>query len=43
MLIEEGNLHQKNVGISQLGAEKITFPPKPDRHTDRHTDEHLLL
>ncbi len=23
--------------ISQLGAEKITFPPKPDGHTDRHT------
>ena len=33
--------------ISQLGAEKITFPPKPDIHTDRHTyiqtDGHLLL
>ena len=24
--------------ISQLGAEKITFPPKPDGHTDIHTD-----
>ena len=37
MLIYEGNLH-KNIGaISQLGAEKITFPPKPDRQTDRRT------
>ena len=26
---------QKEIGaISQLGAEKITFPPKPDRLTD---------
>ncbi len=39
----------KKIGaISQLGAEKITFPPKPDRHTDIHThnrqtDGHLLL
>ena len=28
--------------LSQSGAEKITFPPKPDgqtyRHMDRHTD-----
>ena len=23
--------------ISQLGTEKITFPPKPDGHTDRRT------
>ncbi len=23
--------------ISQIGAEKITFPPKPDRHIYRHT------
>ncbi len=29
--------------ISQLEAEKITFPPKPDGHTDRQTDGHLLL
>ncbi len=29
----------KKIGaISQLGAEKITFPPKPDGHTDRQTD-----
>ena len=29
----------KKIGaISQLGAEKITFPPKPDGHTDRRTD-----
>ena len=32
------NLHKKNKAISQLGAEKITFPPKPDGHTYRHTD-----
>ena len=38
MLIYEGNLHKKKIGaISQLGAEKITFPPKPDRHTYIHT------
>ncbi len=37
MLIYEENLHKKIGVISQLGAEKITFPPKPDRHTDRHT------
>ncbi len=51
MLIHEGNLHKKIGAISQLGAEKITFPPKPDGHTDRHrdiqsdrhTDGHLLL
>ena len=24
--------------LSQLGAEKITFPPKPNGHTDRQTD-----
>ena len=38
---------QKIGEISQLGAEKITFPPKPDLHTDgptyRQTDGHLLL
>ncbi len=29
----------KKIGaISQLGAEKITFTPKPDGHTDRQTD-----
>ncbi len=38
----------KKIGaISQLGAEKITFPPKPNEHTDiqtdRQTDGHLLL
>ena len=47
MLIYEGNLHKKNGAISQLGAEKITFPPKPDRQTDIHTyrqtDGYLLL
>ncbi len=35
MLIYDGNLFG---AISQLGAEKITFPPKPDGHTDRYTD-----
>ncbi len=29
---------QKIGAISQLGAEKITFPPKPDGHTVRQTD-----
>ena len=38
MLIYEGNLHKKIGAISQLGAEKITFPPKPDRQTDIHTE-----
>ena len=37
MLIYEGNLHKKIGAISQLGAEKITFPPKPDGHTDIQT------
>ncbi len=28
----------KTIGaISQLGIKKITFPPKPDGHTDRQT------
>ena len=38
---------KKNGAISQLEAEKITFPSKPDGQTylqtDRHTDGHLLL
>ena len=38
MLIYEGNLHKKIGAISQLGAEKITFPLKPDGHTDIQTD-----
>ena len=29
-----GTCTKKNVAISQLGAEKITFPSKPDRRTD---------
>ena len=33
---------QKMRALSYIGAEKITFPPKPDRqtyiHTDRRTD-----
>ena len=48
MLIYKGESAQKEIGaISQLGAEKITFPPKPDGQiylqTDRQTDGHLLL
>ena len=32
---------QNKIGaISQLGAEKITFPPKPDRQTYRHAYIH---
>ncbi len=38
MLIYEGNLHKKIGAISQLGAEKITFPPKPDGHTYSQTN-----
>ncbi len=37
MLIFGGICTKKIGAISQLGAEKITFPPKPDGHTDRHT------
>ena len=34
-----GESAQKEIGaISQLGAEKITFPPKSDIRTDGHTD-----
>ena len=40
MLIYERNLPKKNGAISQLGAEKIVFLPKPDEHTDRVTDGH---
>ncbi len=28
---------QKMRALSYIGAEKITYPPKPDRQTDRHT------
>ena len=38
MLIYEGNLHKKIGAISQLGAEKIAFPTKPDGQTDIQTD-----
>ncbi len=40
MLIYEGNLHKKIGALSQLGAEKITFPPKRvvDGQTDIRTD-----
>ena len=33
-----GNLHKKIGAISQLGAEKTAFPPKPDRQIYRRTD-----
>ncbi len=34
----------KKIGvISQLGDEKITFPPKPDGPTDIHTDIQAYL
>ncbi len=39
MLIYEGNLHKKIGAISQLGAEKIAFPPKPDGQAYLQTDE----
>ncbi len=29
---------QKKRALSYIGAEKITFPPKPDRQTYRRTD-----
>ncbi len=29
---------QKMRALSYIGAKKITFPPKPDIHTDRQTD-----
>ena len=28
--------------LSQLGAEKIAFPPKPDGHTDGHYSIHRV-
>ena len=28
--------------LSYIGAEKITFPPKPDRQTDIHTNGRTL-
>ncbi len=29
---------QKMRALSYIGAEKMTFPPKPDGQTDRQTD-----
>ena len=29
---------QKMRALTYIGAKKITFPPRPDIHTDRHTD-----
>ncbi len=38
---KKAGLMEKEIGaISQLGAEKITFPPKSDRRTDIRTDRH---
>ena len=34
MLIYKRNVHTKMRALSYIGAEKITFPPKPDRQTD---------
>ncbi len=36
--IDERNLHKKIEAMSQLWAEKITFAPKLEIHTDRRTD-----
>ncbi len=46
MLTYKRNVHTKMRALSYIGAEKITFPPKPDEktdmqtyiHTDRRTD-----
>ena len=42
MLIYKRNVHTKMRALSYIGAEKITFPPKPDRQTDIHTDGRTL-
>ena len=34
--IREECAQQKIITLSQLRAERIAFPPKPDRHTDGH-------
>ncbi len=34
---------QKMRALSYIGAEKITFPPKPDIQTDRHTYRRMDL
>ncbi len=33
---------QKMRALSNIGAEKITFPPRPDIQTDIHTDGRTL-
>ena len=39
-----GESAQRKIGaISQLGAEKITFPPKPDGYTDIQTDRRRIF
>ncbi len=35
-----GMCTQKMRALSYIGAEKITFQPKPDRHTYRQMDGH---
>ena len=32
---------ESNTYIIYIGAEKITFPPKPDIQKDRHTYKHI--
>ena len=36
MLTLKKNVHRKNKTQSQLGVEKIAFPPKLDTQTDGH-------
>ncbi len=40
MLILRGMCTEKNINLSQIGAEKIAFPPKYDGNTDKQTDGH---
>ena len=46
-LIKENKTRSKtsrsSKALSQIGAKKITFPPKRDGQTDIRTDGHLLL
>ena len=45
--IQKECAHKKMRALSYIGAEKITFPPKPDiqtyRQTDIQTDGHYRL
>ncbi len=40
--IQQECAHKKLRALSYIGAEKITFPPKPDGQTDIHTDGQAL-